>query len=81
MYLKEDINLLKFLKKIDDCKGEVRLCTPEKDVLVLNSALSKYFFVYLAEKKELIHSAEIICENPEDEEELMEYLSERAGCK
>lgn len=77
MYLRDKINLLKFLKEIDACEGEVRLCTPEGDVLILTSALSKYFFVYLAKKKELIRSARIVCKKIEDEERLKEYLSEQ----
>lgn len=75
MYLRKDVDMVQFLKRISSCKGEVRFCTPQNDVLVLNSALSKYFFAYLVEKKEDIRESEIVCDNSEDEKLLGEFLS------
>lgn len=73
MKLREDIDLVDFLKKVKNCEGEVFLYTPEGDCLNLNSVLSQYVFVVLAEQKELLAESRLEL-NKEDEQKLKKYL-------
>lgn len=75
MKLKDNVNLVEFLKKIKSCKSDVYLETEDEDMLNLKSILSQYVFVVLAEQKELLENARVICKGDEDYQVLMEYFA------
>lgn len=75
-YLKKDADILQFLNTVNKCRGQVHFRTPEGDNLILNSALSQYFFAFLMEKKEVLETAVIICEDPCDRAYLQDFLME-----
>ena len=73
MRMKENMNLVEFLKKVQCCKQEVYLETDDGDKLNLKSVLSQYMVIVLAENQnEWNHTKLICCE--EDMEILSEYL-------
>ncbi len=73
MRLKEGVNLVAFIRKVKECKGDVFLQTKEGDHLNLKSALSQYIFVVLAEQSELLRNGEVVCSD-EDKGRLSEFL-------
>lgn len=73
-YLKKEVDILQFLSMVGKCRGQVHFRTPEGDDLVLNSTLSQYFFAFLVEKKEILETAVIICEDSQDRTFLQDYL-------
>lgn len=73
MKLKENINLVDFLKQVKKCKYDVYLETDEEDKLNLKSVLSQYLFIVLVEQKDIWEHSRILCE--EADREFMEaYL-------
>ena len=75
MKLKDNVNLVEFLRNVKKCKSDVFLKTENEDMLNLKSILSQYVLVVLAEKKELLENARVICKGDEDYQVLMEYLA------
>lgn len=73
MRLKENVNLVDFLKKVQKCKYEVYMETEDEDKLNLKSVLSQYLFVVLVEQKDVWKHSKITCEK-EDQALLAEYL-------
>ena len=61
MKLNEHADVVRFLKTVNECPGEVTFCTEDGDCLNLKSALSQYVFVMLFSKPELLRSGEIRC--------------------
>jgi hypothetical protein len=76
MYLNKEIDVMAFLKAVNNCEGEVLLHTTQKDVLNLKSTLCRYVFAFAALKKELIDGAEVVCDNKNDLLMIGEYLTE-----
>lgn len=75
MHLKRGIKIIDFLKEVQGCKDEVLFTTDDGDILNLNSVLSRYIFVTMTEKPELLFNAEIVCSKKEDQERLAEFLT------
>lgn len=73
MKLKDNVNLVDFLKQVQHCKNDVYMETEEEDKLNLKSVLSQYLFVVLVEQKDVWDHSRITCEK-EDEEFLSQYL-------
>lgn len=74
--LKENINTVEFLRVVATCRGEVFFETVEGDVLNLKSMLTMYLFAAVAEKKEIISTGTVRCEEPGDYQILSDYLKE-----
>lgn len=73
MYLKENVDVIKFLPAVKACREDVFLETVEGDRLNLKSTLSQYVFVACANGKGFLDKARIICTD-EDAESLQEFL-------
>ena len=69
-------NAKEFLKKVDKCKGNVKLLSSEGDRLNLKSKLCQYIFLSELFKNEetKIPEMELICENKDDVYLLIDYL-------
>ncbi len=75
MRLKEDIDIMEFLKKVEQCKDHVYYETMEGDTLNLSSTLSQFIFCTVAVKPHYWKTGVIRCENPEDYKMLKDYLT------
>ena len=73
MRLKEGIDLVAFVRRVKECKGDVFLETEEGDQLNLKSALSQYVFVVLTEQREILRNSIVACDS-EDQEKLAEVV-------
>ena len=73
MRLKEGIDLVAFVRRVKECKGDVFLETEEGDKLNLKSALSQYVFVVLTEQREILRNSIVACDS-EDQEKLAEFV-------
>lgn len=74
MPLREMIDISRFLKQVQLCKGEVEFYTREGDCLNLKSALSKYLFAAVTADKELAHAGEVRCQVEGDYDFLADFL-------
>lgn len=74
MRLKENTDLIGFIKTIKKCRQNVFFCTMEGDRLNLKSTLSQYLFSVLTENRDLLQSGEIECQEPSDYQMLEDYL-------
>lgn len=79
MTLKADIDLLAFLKAVQQCQKDVYLETAEGDRLNLKSALSQYLFVVLARRQKNLLVSCSISYCSEDFKYLRSYLTREAG--
>ncbi|MCD8068531.1 MAG: hypothetical protein LUE87_06550 [Lachnospiraceae bacterium] len=66
MRLKRDINIHQFLKKVNECRGEVFFHTVEGDHLNLKSKLTSYIFITLIDAPEVLYSSAVECQLEED---------------
>ena len=73
MRLKEGIDLVAFVRRVKECKGDVFLETEEGDQLNLKSALSQYVFVVLTEQREILRNSIVACDS-QDQEKLAEFV-------
>ena len=73
MRLKEGIDLVAFVRRVKECKGDVFLETEEGDQLNLKSALSQYVFVVLTEQREILRNSIVACDS-EDQEKLADFV-------
>ena len=73
MRLKEGLDLVAFVRRVKECKGDVFLETEEGDQLNLKSALSQYVFVVLTEQREILRNSIVACDS-EDQEKLAEFV-------
>lgn len=74
MKLKENVDLIGFIKAIKKCDQDVFFYTKEGDRLNLKSTLSQYLFSLLIGNKELLRNGKIECEEPSDYQLLETYL-------
>lgn len=74
MRLKQAIDNIQFLKRVDMCTSNVWFLTREGDRLNLKSTLSKYLFASVSGRKEVFKSGQIECEYEEDYRVLKEFL-------
>lgn len=71
--LKQEFNLLGFLKTVDYCEGNVMFETLEGDRLDLKSQLSKYLFLTVKPGDSCLINSRIEC-SKEDAQRLAEFL-------
>ena len=74
MRLKENTDLIGFIKTIKKCRQNVFFCTSEGDRLNLKSTLSQYLFSVLPGNKELLQNGKIECQELSDYQMLEDYL-------
>ena len=74
MKLKENIDLIEFIKTIKKCRQDVFFCTAEGDRLNLRSLLSQYLFTVMPENRELLQNGIIECQDQSDYRMLKAYL-------
>ena len=74
MKLKENADLIEFIKTIKKCRQNVFFCTSEGDRLNLKSTLSQYLFSVLTGNRELLQNGKIECQEPSDYQMLEDYL-------
>lgn len=69
-------NAKEFLKKVDECKGNVKLLSSEGDRLNLKSKLCQYIFLseLFKNKETKIPEMELICDDPRDVYLLVDYF-------
>ncbi|MDE6517121.1 MAG: polya polymerase [Acetatifactor sp.] len=74
MHIKNNINIVNFLKQVQKCSADVLFVTPEGDRIALKSTLSQYIFCTIASNAALLQSG-IICFKAEKDKKLLEdYL-------
>ncbi len=74
MLLKSNINLVAFLKTVQQCKGKVIFYSNKGDKLNLKSILCRYiFFARYSENKNMLYGT-IDCQDQEDYLLLKDYL-------
>jgi len=74
MKLQPEINLLEFLNSVQRCRQDVFFYSEEGDQLNLKSVLSQYMLTAVFSDKALITGGEIVCANPDDYPNLIQYL-------
>lgn len=62
MRLKENIDLIEFIKTTKKCRQDVFFRTAEGDRLNLKSTLSQYLFSVMSGNRELLENGEIECQ-------------------
>lgn len=75
MRLKEEADLVAFIRQVRECENDVFLRTEEGDQLNLKSALSQYLFVVLAEQHEILRNSKVAC-SLEDRSRLAAFLEQ-----
>lgn len=76
MYLKPTVDVKAFLNKVSFCEGDVFFSTSEGDFINLKSELSRYIFVCLINKPDLITHGRIICKKSQDIRLLEEFTQD-----
>lgn len=74
MKLDPTMNLEQFFNAVRACKGEVTFRTQENDLLNMKSHLCLFVFAANFFNDETLRGGELICENPEDEKRLSEFV-------
>ncbi len=74
MRLKENTDLIEFIKKVKKCRRDVFFRTAEGDCLNLRSTLSQYLFLVMPENRELLQNGTIECQEASDYRMLEGYL-------
>lgn len=74
MHLKNNIDIMEFLKQVKKCDGEVLFETPEGDRIALKSTLSQYIFCTIASNPELLKNGIISFKQEEDKLLLTDFL-------
>ena len=74
MHIKNNINIVDFLRKVQKCDSEVLFETPEGDRIALKSTLSQYIFCTIASNPELLGNGTVRFEHQEDLALLQEFL-------
>ena len=74
MKIREDTDLIGFIKTIKKCRQDVFFCTAEGDRLNLKSTLTQYLFSTLSSNREFLQSGNIECGEPSDYQMLEAYL-------
>ena len=74
MKLREDTDLIGFIKTIKKCRQDVFFCTTEGDRLNLKSTLTQYLFSTLSSNGEFLQSGNIECGESSDYQMLETYL-------
>ncbi len=75
MRIKNNVDILSFLKQIQKCSSEVYFETPEGDCIALKSTLSQYIFCTIAQNPQLLQSGTIRFEQENDRRLLDSFLT------
>lgn len=78
MHIRNDINVVDFLKQVRTCSRDVLFETEEGDRIALKSTLSQYIFCTIASNPELLRSGTIRFTLEEDRELLKEFLCDES---
>ncbi len=73
MKLKENTDVVLFLKRVKSCKGDVYFVTDEGDRLNLKSTLSQYMCALLVSQKDILGRSQVEC-SAEDGGYLADFL-------
>lgn len=74
MKLRENIDLIGFIKTVKKCRQDVFFCTADGDRLNLKSILSQYLFSTLFSSGDFLQSGNIECGESSDYQILEAYL-------
>lgn len=74
MYLKKGINILAFLKKVNDCSGDVFFDYGEGDSMALKSAMCQFIFSTLKDRPDILYSGEVRFDLRSDATFLRDFL-------
>lgn len=74
MRLKENTDLIEFIKTTKKCRQDVFFRTAEGDCLNLRSTLSQYLFSVMSGNRELLQNGEIECQEAADYQMLEVFL-------
>lgn len=74
MFLKPNTNLEEFFQRVRSCQQDVMFHSKENDWLNLRSALCVYLFTAACSDSSFSLQGEIVCNCPEDEALLREFL-------
>lgn len=74
MHIKNNINIVNFLKQVQKCSADVLFETPEGDRIALKSTLSQYIFCTIASNPNILQSGTIHFEQNADKELLKNFL-------
>ena len=74
MKLKENIDIIAFLKRVNECRKDVYYDSPEGDHLDLKSALSQYVLSASSHDRYLLQNGAVVCDDLHDYECLREFL-------
>ena len=74
MHIKTNIDIMSFLKKVQECSAEVLFETPEGDCIALKSTLSQYIFCSIASNPALLQSGTLRFRCEEDRRLLEDFL-------
>ena len=78
MHIRNNINVVDFLKQVRTCSRDVLFETEEGDRIALKSTLSQYIFCTIASHPELLRSGTIRFTLEKDRELLKEFLCDEA---
>ena len=76
MKLREDIDIIAFLKSVKKCRKDVYFCSAEGDRLNLKSDLCQYVLAVSMKDQRLIRAGTVECDDAEDGECLRAFLIE-----
>lgn len=74
MRLKENTDLIRFIKTAAKCHGEVIFHSKDGDKLNLKSTLSQYLFAAAVGNEALLTAGTVYCELQEDADMLQEFM-------
>lgn len=74
MKLRADVDLVRFLGSVKDCRQDVFFCSGAGDQLNLKSILSQYMLSAASGDAALIGAGDIICQNNGDYQKLAEFF-------
>lgn len=74
MHIKNNINIVYFLRQVQKCSDEVLFETPEGDRIALKSTLSQYIFCTIASNPELLQNGTVRFKQEKDKKLLEDFL-------
>ena len=74
MKLRDNIDIIAFLKSVKECRRDVYYDSPEGDHLDLKSALSQYVLSASSHDRYLLQNGVVVCDDMNDYERLREFL-------
>ena len=74
MKLRDNIDIIMFLKSVKKCRKDVYYDSPEGDHLDLKSALSQYILSASSHDRSILQNGIVICDDESDYDRLREFL-------